>query len=91
LVWAQLHYSGEEIDVIRLLVAGPGDAWPNTREAADPRQVPQGKWFLSALATNGIDSRQVGAVETARIRGKAAFVLPAGQLMTTVMRQALSL
>ncbi len=81
LVWAQVNYRGQEIDMIRRVAACPGDVWPNIGEVRSPGTIPEGKYMLAADATNGVDSRQLGAIDLSQVKGKVAFVVPTGKLV----------
>ena len=80
LVWAQVNYRGQEIDMIRRVAACPGDVWPNVGEVRSAGTIPEGKCMLVADATNGIDSRQLGPIGLSQVKGKVAFVVHTGKL-----------
>jgi hypothetical protein len=79
-VWVQFTYKGQTIDALRFVAAIPGDRLPQMLSKDTIEQVPTNCFFVLAANTNGVDSREVGYVETKNIRGKVICVFPIGKL-----------
>jgi hypothetical protein len=75
LVVVDLVKSGQNVTTIRRVAAAPGDRIPGSSESNGVTTIPPGYYYVLAYSTNGLDSRQLGLVCAAQIKGRVLFVI----------------